>query len=38
RAIKKAWDKMPDDMVARVMDSWPARLQACVDADGGYFE
>ena len=23
KAIKKAWDEMPDDMVKRVVDSWP---------------
>ena len=29
---------MPDEMVARVVDSWPGRLQACIDAEGGYIE
>uniref|UniRef100_A0A914CKU0 Transposase n=1 Tax=Acrobeloides nanus TaxID=290746 RepID=A0A914CKU0_9BILA len=38
KAIKKAWDEMPDEMVARVVDSWPGRLQACIDAEGGYIE
>ena len=38
KAIKKAWDEMPDEMVQRVVDSWPGRLQACVDAQGGYIE
>ena len=38
KAIKKAWDEMPDDMVKRVVDSWPGRLQACIDAEGGYIE
>uniref|UniRef100_A0A914BXA6 Transposase n=1 Tax=Acrobeloides nanus TaxID=290746 RepID=A0A914BXA6_9BILA len=38
KAIKKAWDEMSDEMVARVVDSWPGRLQACIDADGGYIE
>ena len=38
KAIKKTWDEMPDDMVKRVVDSWPGRLQACIDAEGGYIE
>ena len=38
KAIKKAWDEMPDDMVKRVVDSWSGRLQACIDAEGGYIE
>ena len=38
KAIKKAWDEMPDEMVARVVDNWPDRLQACIDAEGGYIE
>ena len=25
-AIKKAWDEMPDEMVARVVGTWPSRL------------
>uniref|UniRef100_A0A914DM26 Transposase n=1 Tax=Acrobeloides nanus TaxID=290746 RepID=A0A914DM26_9BILA len=29
---------MFDEMVARVVDSWPDRLQACIDAEGGYIE
>uniref|UniRef100_A0A914DDW3 Uncharacterized protein n=1 Tax=Acrobeloides nanus TaxID=290746 RepID=A0A914DDW3_9BILA len=37
KAIKKAWDEMPDDIVKRVVDSWPGRLQACID-DEGYIE
>uniref|UniRef100_A0A914EJM7 Uncharacterized protein n=1 Tax=Acrobeloides nanus TaxID=290746 RepID=A0A914EJM7_9BILA len=38
RAIKKAWDEMSDEMIARVVDTWPSRLQACIDADGEYIE
>uniref|UniRef100_A0A914BYN6 DDE_3 domain-containing protein n=1 Tax=Acrobeloides nanus TaxID=290746 RepID=A0A914BYN6_9BILA len=38
KAIKKAWDEMPDEMVARVVDSWPGRLQGCIDVEGGYIE
>ena len=38
KAIKKAWDEMPDDMVKRVVDSWPGRLQAYIDAEGRYIE
>ena len=38
RHVKKACDEMPDEMVARVVDSWPGRLQACIDAEGGYIE
>lgn len=38
KAVKKAWDEMPDELVKRVVDSWPDRLQACVDAEGGHIE
>ena len=37
-SYQKAWNEMPDEMVARVVDSWPGRLQACIDAEGGYIE
>ena len=29
RAIKKAWKEMPDEMVERVVDSWPASVYRC---------
>uniref|UniRef100_A0A914DZU9 DDE-1 domain-containing protein n=1 Tax=Acrobeloides nanus TaxID=290746 RepID=A0A914DZU9_9BILA len=38
KAIKKAWDEMPDDLVKRVVDNWSGPLQACIDAEGGYIE
>ena len=34
KAVKKAWD----EMVKRVVDSWPGCLQACFDAEWGYIE
>lgn len=38
KAIEKAWNEMPDEMVERMVNSWPGRLQACIDAEGGYIE
>ena len=38
KAIKKVWGEISDDMVKRVVDSWPGLLQACIDAEGGDIE
>uniref|UniRef100_A0A914DXS1 Transposase n=1 Tax=Acrobeloides nanus TaxID=290746 RepID=A0A914DXS1_9BILA len=38
KAIRKAWNEMPQDLVQRVVDAFPGRLQACIDAGGGHFE
>jgi hypothetical protein len=38
RAIRKAWNEMPGDMVARLVDAFPGRLQACIDAKSDHFE
>ena len=38
KSIQKALDDMPDDMVKLMVDTWPGKLQACIDSEGGYIE
>uniref|UniRef100_A0A914CST1 Phage protein n=1 Tax=Acrobeloides nanus TaxID=290746 RepID=A0A914CST1_9BILA len=38
KSYQKGMGQEPDEMVARVVDSWPGHLQACIDAEGGYIE
>uniref|UniRef100_A0A914EGJ1 Uncharacterized protein n=1 Tax=Acrobeloides nanus TaxID=290746 RepID=A0A914EGJ1_9BILA len=38
KAIRKAWNEMPQDLVQRVVDAFLGRLQACIDAGGSHFE
>jgi hypothetical protein len=38
RALLKAWDEIPLETLVKIADNIPTRLQACVEAEGGYFE
>uniref|UniRef100_A0A914EB77 Tc1-like transposase DDE domain-containing protein n=1 Tax=Acrobeloides nanus TaxID=290746 RepID=A0A914EB77_9BILA len=38
RALLKAWDEIPLETLVKIVDNFPKRLQACVEAEGGYFE
>lgn len=38
RALVREWDKLSMDVVRAAIKSWPDRLQAVVDAEGGRFE
>ena len=35
RALKKAWNEIT---LVKIIDDFPKRLKACVDAKGGHFE
>uniref|UniRef100_A0A914DS62 Uncharacterized protein n=1 Tax=Acrobeloides nanus TaxID=290746 RepID=A0A914DS62_9BILA len=38
RALVKAWDEISVETLKKIMDDFPKRLKACVEADGGHFE
>ena len=38
RALVKAWDEISLETLQKIVDNFPKRLKACVDAKGGYFE
>ena len=38
RALQKAWDEVTTDELRKIVDNFPKRLQACIDAQGGHFE
>ncbi|CAF1209889.1 unnamed protein product [Didymodactylos carnosus] len=38
RALIKAWDEISVETLKKVVDDFPKRLKACVEADGGHFE
>uniref|UniRef100_A0A914EJW0 Uncharacterized protein n=1 Tax=Acrobeloides nanus TaxID=290746 RepID=A0A914EJW0_9BILA len=38
RALKKAWNEITLDTLVKIVDNFPKRLKACVDAKGGHFE
>uniref|UniRef100_A0A914CNS1 Transposase n=1 Tax=Acrobeloides nanus TaxID=290746 RepID=A0A914CNS1_9BILA len=38
RALLKAWDEIPLETLVTIADNFPKRLQACVEAESGYFE
>ena len=38
RALKKAWKETSIEILAKIVDIFPKRLKACVDANGGHFE
>jgi hypothetical protein len=38
RALIKAWEEIPLETLRKVIDDFPKRLNACIEAQGGYFE
>ena len=38
RALKKAWNEITLETLIKIVDNFPKRLKACMDAKGGYFE
>ena len=38
RALKKAWNEITLETLVKIIDDFPKRLKACVDAKGGHFE
>ncbi|KAF6816267.1 hypothetical protein CSOJ01_03116 [Colletotrichum sojae] len=34
--VKEAWDRLPDDLCLRLLDSMPQRCQAVIDVNGGH--
>lgn len=38
RALKKAWKEITLETLEKIVDNFPKRLKACVDANGGHFE
>uniref|UniRef100_A0A914EPC8 DDE-1 domain-containing protein n=1 Tax=Acrobeloides nanus TaxID=290746 RepID=A0A914EPC8_9BILA len=38
RALIKAWDEISVDTLKKIIDDFPRRLKACVEADGSHFE
>ena len=38
QALKKAWNEISLDTLVKIVDNFPKRLKACIDANGGHFE
>jgi predicted transcriptional regulator len=38
KELKKAWKEISLKTLEKIVDSFPKRLKACVDAKGGHFE
>ena len=38
RALKKAWNEISLETLPKIVDNFPKRLEACVVANGGWFE
>jgi transposase len=38
RALVKAWNEISVETLAKIVDNFPKRLQACIEAEGGHFE
>lgn len=38
RSLKKAWKEITVDTLSAIVDNFPKRLQACIDAEGDHFE
>jgi hypothetical protein len=38
RALTKVWDEITVETLAKIVDNFPKRLKACVEAEGGHFE
>lgn len=37
-SLCRAWNEVGEDVVRKAVNAFPKRLQACIDAGGGYFE
>src|SRR6185437_5478743 len=37
RALKKAWNEITLETLIKIVDNFPKRLKACMDAKGGHF-
>ena len=37
-ALKKAWDELSLETVAKIVDDFPKRLEKCINSCGGHFE
>uniref|UniRef100_A0A914DD10 Uncharacterized protein n=1 Tax=Acrobeloides nanus TaxID=290746 RepID=A0A914DD10_9BILA len=38
KALKKAWKEINLETLIKTIDDFPKRLEACIAANGGYFE
>ena len=38
RALKKAWDEITLEELIKIVNNFPKRSKACIDANGGHFE
>ena len=38
RALVKAWDEITVEILAKIVNNFPKRLKACIEANGGHFE
>jgi hypothetical protein len=38
RALVKAWDEITVETLAKIVDNFPKRLKACIEANDGHFE
>uniref|UniRef100_A0A914EEB2 Uncharacterized protein n=1 Tax=Acrobeloides nanus TaxID=290746 RepID=A0A914EEB2_9BILA len=38
KALKKAWKEINLETLIKTVDDFPKRLEACIAANGGYFE
>uniref|UniRef100_A0A914D588 Uncharacterized protein n=1 Tax=Acrobeloides nanus TaxID=290746 RepID=A0A914D588_9BILA len=38
KALKKAWKEINLETLIKTVDEFPKRLEACIAANGGYFE
>ncbi len=38
KALQKAWKELNNETLRAIVDDFPKKLQACKDAQGGYFE
>ena len=37
-ALLKAWNEITEDELRPIIDNFPKRLDACIQANGGHFE
>ncbi|TKR72768.1 hypothetical protein L596_020172 [Steinernema carpocapsae] len=38
RALQKAWKEISSELTIRIVDQFPKRFQACINAEGGHFK